>query len=93
MSQAGRKYQKKQKGKVKHAERQKRYYLLHCQRIKIVKKILTHQGSKSPPIHVLLPPIIDKPRINTKNNRTILDTRCHFCGNTIDKRAFNGTHS
>jgi ferredoxin len=74
---ADQKYQNHQKGKLKHAKRQKRYRMRH-------KKIVTDHSSKPPSTHALLLPVIDK--------TTPLDDRCHFCGIPMDTRTFDGTH-
>jgi hypothetical protein len=74
---AGRKYQTNREGKLKHAERQKRYRMRQ-------KKIVTHHSSKLLPIHDLLPPV-DDPRSNAESKTTTLGNSCHFCGNTICK--------
>ena len=73
---ADRKYQSNQRGKLKHAERQKRY------RKRCIKKVTDH-SSKPLPTHDSLPPRTDKPSGNTENNTS--DDRCHFCEKIIDK--------
>ena len=85
LKKSGRKYQSNQQGKLKHAERQKRYRMRH-------KKIVTHHSSKSLPTHDLLPPILDTPRGEIEKNDRLGD-RCHFCGTTIKKRVCDGTDS
>jgi hypothetical protein len=82
---ADRKYQSNQRGKTKHAKRQKRY------RLRCIKKVTDH-SSKPLSTHDLLLSIIEKPRSHTENKTIISDDRCHFCGCTIDKRALDGTH-
>lgn len=83
---ADQKYQNNQKGKLKHAARQKRYRLRH-------KKIVTDHGSKAPPTHDLLLPIIDKTSGPTENKTMTSDNRCHFCGSVMNKWAVDdGKH-
>lgn len=71
---AGRKYQRNQKGKLNHAERQKRYRL-NC------KKIVTHHTSKPLQPNDLLPPTINQPGDKTVIIVSTVDNRCYFCGN------------
>jgi len=81
---AGKKYQNNQAGKLKHAERQKRYRIRN-------KKIVTHHSSNLLLTYDLLPPTLDKTR-NTENKIITSDNRCHFCGNNINKGGDDGTH-
>lgn len=83
---ADQKYQNNQKGKLKHAERQRRYRLRY-------KKIVTDHSSKPLPTYDLLLPITDKTSGHTGNKTTTSDDRCHFCRSTINKWAFDdGKH-
>lgn len=81
---AGRKYQKNQKGKLNHAERQRRYRL-NC------KKIVTHHTFKPIQPNDLLPLTINKPGNKTVTVIRTVDNRCYFCGN-ITIRIFHAPY-
>lgn len=68
---ADRKYQNNQRGKLKHAERQRRYRLR-------IKKIVTDHTLKPLPSNDLLSPTLNKVDSNTENSAVTHD-RCHFC--------------
>ncbi len=68
---AGKRYQKTYSGKMKHAERQKRYR----------SKIVTHHGSKEPLINDLLQFAINEDvKIIDSDG-----LHCHFCGCSCNK--------
>lgn len=75
---ADRKYESHQQGRLKHAERQRRYRL-RC------KKIVTEHSSNLIPTHALLSAIINKRSDNQRNRLSMSDDRCHFCGSTVNK--------
>jgi len=67
---AGKRYQRKRRGRFKHAERQRRY------RTKVKK--VTHQGSQEPVSNDPLPP-----RSETTQSVAVIEDEgihCHFCG-------------
>ena len=80
-----RKYQSNQRGKSKHAERQKRYRL-H------MKKIVTDHTSKPLPSNDLLPPTLNETGNTTENIVINLDNDCHFCGKPVNIWILNGPY-
>lgn len=66
---AGKRYQRTYRGRIKHAERQRRYRAL--------QNIVTHQGSASSPPNDSLPPHPEAPATVA----AVMDEgiRCHFC--------------
>lgn len=71
MQAASKRYQKTYAGRMKHAERQKRYR----------NKTVTHHSSKEDPTNVLLPPVTNKVLKIIHSNKL----RCHFCGSNCNR--------
>lgn len=85
LSRAGKKYQSNQRGKLKHAERQKRYR-------SNPKKIVTHHTIYFLVFRALLQAIIVTTKGNLVSKTIISGDSCHFCGITINKKADDGPH-
>jgi hypothetical protein len=78
---ANQQYQRSLKGRLKHAQRQRRYR----ERQKAIAKKVTDMGSPVLPPNDVLP---DRP--NERPSRQVCTAHCHFCGEPVSLFLRNG---